>query len=340
MNEDEKIINALYTSLEAETPSKELDDKVLQEAKQHLPPQSQWRKWQWPASIAASVVFVSVILFTQYASFSPNLEESIASVPQPVDPFELANQATLDKQQLAEAQKMRRQEADILEQQRITESAERLTSEASSLASKSLADIETFTAETLAEPAPANFAQNEVPTLAARALDNVEIDVTPFENIAPPKVDADLEVEQDLLVVTGSRPAETEMSEDVEAIVVSVSGVKLAPEDKQVASAFGKTSEQASEEAKEAEMPMLESDYLNQLLTDFEKINAQIKVLAASQSEKRKILQGKLQNIQQTAYDHLTLQRLAEPNQQIPAKYLDMLSVEQRIQLVPNLAED
>ena len=80
-------ISKLYQGLKVEEPSSQLDKSILAQAKLQLESQaskggkhasqntiakSTWRRWQWPTSVAASVLLLSLIFIDQYAFFTDN----------------------------------------------------------------------------------------------------------------------------------------------------------------------------------------------------------------------------------------------------------------------------
>ena len=92
-------ISQLYHSLKQELPSPQVDQSILARAKLQGSPAksanptktaserktaSTWRQWQWPVSIAASVLLVSVIFIEQY----PMLTDTQATYPEAV-PLEI-----------------------------------------------------------------------------------------------------------------------------------------------------------------------------------------------------------------------------------------------------------
>tara|TARA_R110002153_G_scaffold261898_1_gene422513 strand:+ start:3221 stop:4129 length:909 start_codon:yes stop_codon:yes gene_type:complete len=90
-------ISDLYATLKQEQPTAELDKRILDLAKQQVAPRESaletkaqilsvdkrsWRRWQWPLSIAASVMLVSVIFIDQTSKFMPG---SVILAPQEIN---------------------------------------------------------------------------------------------------------------------------------------------------------------------------------------------------------------------------------------------------------------
>lgn len=309
MSNDEQFVSEIYQAQNFEEPSNELDRKVLSEAQKNMPlktqaHQSNWRKLQWPVSVAASVVFVSVILFTQYSSFSPNLDNTDLTPTAKIDPFALADEATLDKEQQVMAQKQRRQqEAEILANRQSQE--QKTTFDMKKLSLLETRQADDSVTETLSQPELANVAQKEALTLAARALDDVELDILPFELEESTPIDTGLKQEQEIMI-TGSR------SSNSEAHRAAIEAVQMR-----------------------AIKTMDNSDYLDQLLVNYTDIQSQINSLSEQARQENKQLKAQLSEIQNTVFDHLNLMKLAEPNLQIQQRYLDVLSDQQRQILVP-----
>ena len=85
LHPEQSSISTIYQSLKVEEPSAQIDDNILAQAKLQIESQlhkeekitsiktrSSWRKWQWPVSVAASALFVSLIFVGQYEFFSAN----------------------------------------------------------------------------------------------------------------------------------------------------------------------------------------------------------------------------------------------------------------------------
>jgi hypothetical protein len=96
-NADAQKISDLYARLKQELPASELDQRILALAKQQVAASEysletkapmlsvdkrSWRRWQWPFSIAASVLLVSVIFIDQTSEFMPS---SVILAPQEID---------------------------------------------------------------------------------------------------------------------------------------------------------------------------------------------------------------------------------------------------------------
>lgn len=85
LHPEQSTISKLYQSLKVEEPSAKMDENILTKAKFQLESQvhksskitpintrRSWRKWQWPVSVAASALFVSLIFVGQYEFFTNN----------------------------------------------------------------------------------------------------------------------------------------------------------------------------------------------------------------------------------------------------------------------------
>ena len=309
MSKDELRISEFYHNQDADKPSNELDKIILAEAQQAIPVKSQWRKWQWPASVAASIMFVSVILFTQYSSFNPNINDVDLSSTAQVDPFALADESTLDAEQQAFEQKQRRrQEVQILAKRQTQEQQARVDKQRFSAAKEFKS--EGSSSELLAQPESANFAQKEAATLGARALDNIELDILPFEQEASAPLDSGLRQERDVDDVT----------------------VQIAESETQLVS---KGAIQAPKQ-----VLMANSDYLDQLLINYTDIRSQLDQLAEQNTAKVTLLKAQLLEIQNTVYNHLNLQKLAKPNLKIQSRYLEILHEQQQKSLVKDRANE
>jgi hypothetical protein len=94
---EQQKISDLYATLKQEQPTAELDQRILDLAKQQVVPlesaletkaqilradKRSWRRWQWPLSIAASVMLVSVIFIDQISKFMPG---SVILAPQEIN---------------------------------------------------------------------------------------------------------------------------------------------------------------------------------------------------------------------------------------------------------------
>lgn len=308
MNKDEQQVSEFYHAQDSEKPSNELDMKILAQARENMPVYSQWRKWQWPASVAASVVFVSVIMFTQYSSFSPNIESGDLSPVAKVDPFALAEDATLDAEQQALEQKQRRQQQTEILAKRASQKQQAIVDTRKLSAAKTI-DTNDSSSESLSQPELANYAKKEVATLAARALDDVVLDILPLQLEEPTAIDTGLNQEE--IQVTGARVADSEM--------------ELATQFKS----------RRPLEKMHIKSQVINSDFLDELLANYADVKSQIEKLADQDSTQSKSLKAQIMDIQNTAFDHLNLLKLAEPNLKIQSRYLNMLSQQQQKILVP-----
>lgn len=96
-------VSAIYAKLKTEQPSKDLDEAVLALAKQQLEQgvesskntpsktrntlaKSNWRRLQWPLSVAASVLLICVIFIGQYAFFTTEQDVYSGDIPYALAP--------------------------------------------------------------------------------------------------------------------------------------------------------------------------------------------------------------------------------------------------------------
>ena len=98
-------ITELYQSLKVEQPSPQVDQSILAQARlqvkshsnevgkstptatHHNKATKNWRQWQWPVSVAASVLLVSVIFINQYQFFTASQQIYPEATPAEVETF-------------------------------------------------------------------------------------------------------------------------------------------------------------------------------------------------------------------------------------------------------------
>ncbi|KXI30844.1 hypothetical protein [Paraglaciecola hydrolytica] len=98
-------ISELYQSLKVEQPSSQVDQSILAQARLQVKPQTSevrkstqtathhnrasknWRQWQWPVSVAASVLLVSVIFINQYQFFTASQQLYPEAMPTEIEAF-------------------------------------------------------------------------------------------------------------------------------------------------------------------------------------------------------------------------------------------------------------
>jgi hypothetical protein len=305
-NAAELKISALYQNMPKEQPSKERDKAILELAKAHLTQSkksnlvtlSQWRKWQWPASIAASVIFVSVIFYTQYEQFDPMFSQPIAV---PADPHMIAQQSTLDE--VAARQRA------MLETK--AHSAKEVKERQVAMRSSELADI---ASQQISEPELSKFAEVEAQGLAAKALENVELDINidEFNLETMPKIDVGLSEDnhqQDELAA---------MRTPLDFASASL----LNDQHRQGANpmALEQITVTGSRIDEEKHVP-IESDYLQDLLQKLSKLGEKSEL---SLKDREKVA-----SIQQSIFDYLSLLKMAEPDLVVEQKYVSVLTQEQ-----------
>ena len=101
---DADKISDLYQTLKQELPSVQVEQNILALAKKRCKAVSQpavmqstlplkkghWQRWQWPVSVAASALLVSVIFIDQYPMFTTNQTIYPEAVPVEVEAFSVA----------------------------------------------------------------------------------------------------------------------------------------------------------------------------------------------------------------------------------------------------------
>jgi hypothetical protein len=106
LHPEQSSISKLYQSLKVEEPSAQIDENILTQAKLQLESQvhkggkvssiktrRSWRKWQWPVSVAASALFISLIFVGQYKFFSVNHTVYPDAEQVDIEAFEMARPA-------------------------------------------------------------------------------------------------------------------------------------------------------------------------------------------------------------------------------------------------------
>lgn len=81
---DENQVRKWYKASAQEQPSEQLDAAVLAMAKAHTTSrQFKWRRYQWPFSVAASVLLVSVLYLTNTQQFEVDsaVQDTVSSAP-------------------------------------------------------------------------------------------------------------------------------------------------------------------------------------------------------------------------------------------------------------------
>lgn len=353
----ESAISQLYQSLSNEEPSSLVNDEILARAKKKLQSHSHsadiktnesktsradierikplsgkdkstrhnWRRWQWPASIAASVAFLTVIMFNQFEQFDPN---QVAPSVSPVDTYAIADSATLDEQSAQQRQQLETKKPV----------ARRLSQPQAQL--PEAADI---AEQTIAEPELSNYAEQEVAGLAARALDNVELDIVPDEFSVDP---------MDTVVAQLSDPLkeDVQQTDDLEMMQVSSftareeaqAEFELESQQRLIARQSQQNRKRSAAESMEQSMAQevvvtgsrvarseetasVKNDYLDILISKLKALESKTPV--TSQDEKEII------ELQSAIFDYLMLQKTLDPTLDIEATTLEVLTPEQRRKL-------
>ncbi len=327
-------ISDLYASMAIEQPSTATDEAILQAAKRHANKansQSQtnskiktWRKWQWPTSIAASVVFVSVIMYGQFNQFDPNLAVPSSA---PVDTYAIADNATLDEQQA-----MQRQQLEM----------KKVAAKPIPQPAAQLPDVADITEQSMAEPALSNYAEQEAAGLAASALDNVELDIIPDEFKIDP-MDSVVAQLSDPLEDQGQAFDQIEMMRVVpleqekasaEAQMRQQLMARQAQQSRKRAEAAAQREQARVEEivvtgsrvVRSEQTAPIKNDYLDSLVS-------QLKALKNKTPSTPK-LDKDINELQETIFDYLMLQKTLDPTLVIADETLSLLTKEQQLRLL------
>ncbi|WP_460313872.1 hypothetical protein [Aliiglaciecola aliphaticivorans] len=307
---DSEVSN-LYQSQNKPAPSQLVDSHILTLAKQRIDAKNQptkWRQWQWPASIAASVMFISLVVYTQYEQFDPRFEQA----PQAdVDSYEIADQATLDEREGASKAKL--QTKDLSK-----------PSVSTRMASAPLPQKEEFTEQQLDEPERAQYAEKEALTLAAKAMDNVEIEPLALELELPLKVEVDEQIPEEIAL---SQEEAEQMALKKADLLARQATEQSAKKEQQAnkrlsildtAAAFSDIQDSKSK-------IQVNTEYLDNLLKKLEGQAA----LTNSDSFKSK----ELKRLQGDIFDYLSLLKMSDPLVEIDEKYWKVLTQEQQEKL-------
>lgn len=337
-------ISSLYQQQSTELPSAQIDANIASMAKQHLAENPKVinpkfarkfsaLKWQWPVSIAASVMLVSVIFVNNQSEFIPHstLPESVsqppisaapedesqrlAIVPEPIDTQDPSNmQVQSDVQEQRNIQKQNDlQYAAIEAKTKLQDKGQE--SEKRAISNARAPQIETQMAALKKQH------QQLQKTVATESLDyhggSEYFDSTQSEEI----------------VVTGSR-----LSSDVASTAEAEVQVRF----KQQISEDSKLSLSAFER--------LDTELLDRLVVDYEQLQAQ-SVLAQEQERTDNLVarlnqtktltpQAREHAIQQAIFEYLLGFQQANPDTQLPDKYVSILSPQMKVELSRSLGQN
>ncbi|MEP4891571.1 MAG: hypothetical protein ABJV04_16215, partial [Aliiglaciecola sp.] len=269
---------------------------------------SNWRQWQWPASIAASVMFISLVVYTQYEQFDPRLDQAPQAA---VDTYGIAEQATLDESQRARKSKLQTKEL-----------GESLV--ASRMASEPLPEKDEFTEQLMDEPERAQYAEKEALTLAAKAMDNVEIEPLTLDLELPLEVDVEQQIPADIAL--NQEDAEQQAYEKANLLAkqkVEQSAKRESQAQRRLSliDVAGKSSDTQNSNS----MTQVNTEYLDSLLKKLEEQSG-----STNQNHDKKQMVSQLQT---DIYDYLSLLRMSDPLLEIEKKYWQVLTDEQQQKL-------
>lgn len=365
MSQSEPIdrqISKMYQDSATEIPSASLDQKVLDHARQNLASNSQLsttkfssRKWQWPISIAASVMLVSVIFINNQSVFldpvvtiSTEGNPSTNALPNQLDAAEeieskpiLNNQGdSIESNQSVDKKRETTIQTPPYTQHKESPATQQSQIEGSQLRARALADYSQRKAELVPEPRNQSKeyrVQKEHETQQAQqrlSMNNeVELNVErTFENNMDIQESAqESALESEIIQVTGSRK---QAARDVEITEVEAMEVKVIEGSKLTMESFS----------------TLDVDYLDALVLDLQALKSHKSLsqqmrqetsfmVQPSPTDKTSVLSEE-ERLQQAIYDELLAFKTANPNAQLPEKYLTKLAKNQLVELFNAVGQD
>ncbi|MDO6711777.1 hypothetical protein Q4567_13670 [Aliiglaciecola sp. 2_MG-2023] len=309
-------VSVVYQAQEKPVPTAALDKRILELAKQQASdkvvdvkaPVAKWRKWQWPTSIAASVMFISLVVYNQYDRFDPMLTKA----PElRVDTYDIADQATLDNEQLTKKSKLEIRELSS-------------PPVSSRMASEPLLDKSEFVRDSVEEPERAQYAEKEALTLAAKAMDNVEIEPLSFELEMPLEVDVEQQIPADIVL---TQEAATEQAFKQAELIAKQQKSQLAKREHQGQTRLSliESSSMFNDNQPSTSKMQVNTEYLDSLLKQLEEHSA-------PKNKNADKIQS-LSQLQNDIFDYLSLLKMADPLVEIDPKYLQVLTEEQNKKL-------
>lgn len=349
-------ISSLYQQQSTELPSAQIDANIASMAKHHLAENSKIinlgfarkfsaLKWQWPLSIAASVMLVSVIFVNNQSEFIPqsNLPESasqppisaaaedesqrLAIVPEPIDIQEQRNiQEQSDIQIQSDVQEQRNIQKQNDLQYAAAESKRKLQDKGQESEKRAISNARAPQIETQMAALKKQHQQLQK-TVATEEADyhggSEYFDSTQSEEI----------------VVTGSR-----LSSDVESTAQA--------ETEAEAEVQVRFKQQVNEDSKLSlsAFERLDTELLDSLVVDYEQLQAQ-SALAQEQERTDNLVarlnqtksltpQAREHAIQQAIFEYLLGFQQANPDTQLPDKYVSILSPQMKVELSRSLGQN
>ncbi|GAC14619.1 hypothetical protein [Aliiglaciecola lipolytica] len=310
---DEQI-SGIYQAQDKQVPSEAVDKQILSLANQKLKIKvgstpSTWRKWQWPTSIAASVMFITLVVYTQYEQFDPRFEQMPSA---PIDTFDIADQATVDETQQAQKAKL---ETRDLNSPNVSQR----------MASAPLPDHDSFHEQKVVEPERARYAEKEALSLASKAMESVEIETLSLDL----ETSSDVNVDQQMpaYIALSNEEAQQLAAEEQQKNAVLLARQKAEENERKKAMSLSSAKLMAREpnELYSTSKMQVNTEYLDNLLI---KLKEQTKSVTTGTADNP--IAHKLQT---DIYDYLLLLQIADPAIQIDQKYLQVLTEKQKTKL-------
>lgn len=310
---DDPNISKLYKDTATEMPSAGIDQKILDHARHNVvsnphskTPKFSSRKWQWPISIAASVMLVSVIFINNQQVFIEPVESTVAE-------FNPASDVSIDASSLDSQKPSIKEPVELLDDQFLAES--KLQRSRSNIDDSGVTVKKDISNSTEAKLIKEHHAMQQ---LAKRSEQKREAQPN-FEFVRTEKS----ENESNMVDVSGSRTAAERVAtaDKIETMEVrALHGSELTMES----------------------FSTLDIDYLDALVLDLKTLEnnkqtsqqvQQMTAYAEPKSTNKTYSITEETRLQQAIYDELLAFKKVNPDVKLPEKYLTVLAKNQLIEL-------
>lgn len=316
-------ISRIYQESATEMPGASIDQKILNLAKQNLrskpntkTPNFSSRKWQWPISIAASVMLVSVIFIHNQPVFLEPVESTVSEFNQTSDIS--LNTSNLDSQDFPT-----KVSVELLDEQSLA--APKVQRSSAKIETARVTDKQDTSKSTDTKLMKEHQALQQSIMKSERKLraeSSFEADIDRSKKA---------QNENDIIAVAGSRMVAARDAEVTEIEAMQVTAMK------------------GSELTMES-FSTLDIDYLDALVLDLKTLennkqpSLQVQQVTAFNSQEMRTKEtdviSKEERLQQAIYDELLAFKTANPDVKLPEKYLTVLAKNQLIDLLKAVEQD